>query len=549
MSRSDAEATDPTAHRARSLWLPLLVTGYLVWAAAYIAGTSFVVDGRRYFVLIDDAMVSMTYARNLAEGHGLVWNAGEAPVSGYTNPLWTLFMAALHLFGGDPSTMCLAVQCSAALLLAANLVVVRRIADLVTGGDVAVAAGAVILTATYLPLNRWALEGMEVGALALLVSLGTWRALLAARGEGRSWTPYAILAVAVLVRLDMAVPFVVIWAYLLWQRPADRRAHILSGAAALLASTGAVLLFHQAYYGDPLPNTYYLKMSGFPLLLRVARGFIVFAEFAWDSNLLLLLLPAAAIFLRQAAACALPLLLGAALSAYSVWVGGDFLESWFPGTNRFIAPAVPAYFVVLCLVVRTLAGKVTDGIDASSPRALRGAAMLTYPAVLVLAFLELNGGGQARQLLEAAAVRPSRSVAQRRPDVEAALRVCELTTPDASIAVVAAGTSPYFSRRRAVDLLGKSDPVIAHGPSRIPAGRGRFRAFTPGHTKWDYAYSIGRVAPDLVIDLCGAPEEATPHLAAAYREIQVGGATWYARKDSPNVLWDEVARIAEDEGR
>ena len=40
----------------------------------------------------DDAYISFRYARNLADGLGLVWNAGER-VEGYTNFLWTLMLA------------------------------------------------------------------------------------------------------------------------------------------------------------------------------------------------------------------------------------------------------------------------------------------------------------------------------------------------------------------------------------------------------------------------------------------------------------------------
>ena len=47
--------------------------------------------------LSDDAFISFRYARNLHDGLGLVFNAGEY-VEGYTNLLWTLAMAAvLHL--------------------------------------------------------------------------------------------------------------------------------------------------------------------------------------------------------------------------------------------------------------------------------------------------------------------------------------------------------------------------------------------------------------------------------------------------------------------
>ena len=49
-----------------------------------------------FFSLFDDAMIAMRYARNMAEGHGLVWNNGEY-IEGYTNFLWTLWMAIIHL--------------------------------------------------------------------------------------------------------------------------------------------------------------------------------------------------------------------------------------------------------------------------------------------------------------------------------------------------------------------------------------------------------------------------------------------------------------------
>src|SRR5262245_52045592 len=78
-----------------------IVIGPLAASAAFstifIARTTFLVDGRRVFTLFDDAMISMRYARNLASGHGLVWNAAQPPVEGYTNFLWTLWMALVHL--------------------------------------------------------------------------------------------------------------------------------------------------------------------------------------------------------------------------------------------------------------------------------------------------------------------------------------------------------------------------------------------------------------------------------------------------------------------
>ena len=77
------------------LLLSLLYTAWalgFIWHASYIAS-----DGKLYFALFDDAMISMRYAWNLSHGSGLVWNPGEY-VEGYTNLLMTLLMALATWF-------------------------------------------------------------------------------------------------------------------------------------------------------------------------------------------------------------------------------------------------------------------------------------------------------------------------------------------------------------------------------------------------------------------------------------------------------------------
>ena len=72
--------------RARQILALLLVAapwgGLLAWLS-HVA-----------WFLCDDAFISFRYARNLLEGHGLVFNPGEY-VEGYSNFLWTLELALL----------------------------------------------------------------------------------------------------------------------------------------------------------------------------------------------------------------------------------------------------------------------------------------------------------------------------------------------------------------------------------------------------------------------------------------------------------------------
>lgn len=71
-------------------------------------------------------MISMRYAKHPAAGHWLVWNIGEGSIEGFTNLLWTLYVALLHLLPVAASKTSLLVQVSSAVLLLLNLVVVRR---------------------------------------------------------------------------------------------------------------------------------------------------------------------------------------------------------------------------------------------------------------------------------------------------------------------------------------------------------------------------------------------------------------------------------------
>ena len=66
--------------------------------------------------------------------------------------------------------------------------------------------------------------------------------------------------------------------------------------------------------------------------------------------------------------------------------------------------------------------------------------------------------------------------------------------PDTTIAVIWAGALPYFSHLPTVDILGKSDRVVARLPARNDA---------PGHNKWDYRYSVGQLHASVIDEVFG----------------------------------------------
>lgn len=116
--------------RALHLWDRVVLAAALVVLAwlfyRQVMAGSLVVDGTRYFVLDDDKMVSVRNGRNLAEGHGLVWNVGER-VEDYTNLLWTLVMAGVHLVPIDDAHTALVMKMISFGLLGASLYLSLRL--------------------------------------------------------------------------------------------------------------------------------------------------------------------------------------------------------------------------------------------------------------------------------------------------------------------------------------------------------------------------------------------------------------------------------------
>ena len=513
---------------------------FLFYAALFIYRTSFVVGGERYFSLFDDAMVSMRYARNLAHGYGLVWNPGGERVEGYTNPLWVLYMALVHLLPIPQSKTSLVIQSTAAILLALNLWYVRRIAFAVSGGSRMIAWGAVALTASYLPINNWSLQGMEVSVLVPLTSICVWlaiRCLDSGRFEPRL---FLFLGLGTLVRPDMVVLLAAFLSFFVAADPVHRRKHAVWGSAALVAAVVAQTALRVSYYHDVLPNTFYLKITGVPVLLRITRGLYVLLQFVWKANALLFALPFALAFGRDRR---IKLMLWTVLAqvAYSVYVGGDAWEYW-GGSNRYIAIVMPEFFILMAYAMSIVVSAVVNAVaPAWSTSAVRSKLQaFAFAALIAFAVVSVNSIHGTEALAEALLIEPPLHTGdggENHQEVEEALLLSAATRPDATLAVVRAGTIPYFADRYSIDLLGKNDKVIAREPARLSTGRRRFVEFRPGHVKFDYGHSIGRLKPDLVIQLWTHADEAAPFLRDQYELVSLDGKCIYARRGSPNVVW------------
>jgi hypothetical protein len=226
--------------------------------------------------IVDDALISFAYARNLADGAGFVSQPGKVPVEGFSNPLWTLmFVPGFWLNSQVPVLYAKLLGHGFSF---ATLFFGFQIVQRITGSRL-FGSMAMLFLALNTAFVVWgvsglenALYGFEVMALAYLcvVSLDrlSWRvsrrlAILAG----------LLAAAAALTRPDGIVFAALFPAAILVQTVRDR-AFAQDIARTILTFVGALAIpviaykgMALVYFGSLLPNTYYAK--GTPGLSRI----------------------------------------------------------------------------------------------------------------------------------------------------------------------------------------------------------------------------------------------------------------------------------------
>lgn len=269
-----------TKHQHRYLFYLFIIS--FSFYILFIFRTSFRIDGNLYFTLIDDAMISMRYARNLSAGSGLVWNVGEAPIQGITNLGWTLFMGLVHLFPFKERIISLPIMITSAVILVlisyTCFSITRKIAP---GFRFSPLISATIIS-FYYPLVFWSLRGMEVGVCTLFIFL---MVLFVINKKIFSLFDTVFLSVmmfiAILIRFDLIVPSTIILGYVSYNLVKNKQNWKQLVLLILFYLLGIITLcvFQKLYFGSFLPNTYYLKVTGVSIIERITLGIRIMQPF------------------------------------------------------------------------------------------------------------------------------------------------------------------------------------------------------------------------------------------------------------------------------
>ena len=421
---------------------------------------------------VDDAYITLRYARNLAEHGELTWNVGEAGVEGYTGVFLPVALAAAMRLGLP--ALAVARGLGIVSLLVTGPLVYAATRSLGVRGWLAGIGALALLCAPMLHLH--ALGGLETVIFVAAVSLGLALFARALRPEGRFRDAPLCLALlfAALVRPEGVVLAAAVLAAL-----GSMRARTGSRAALEFAAQVAVLLvipglaymaWRHGAYGQWLPNSFHAKALGGGIEGASAHALGLFlARYG-----VLALLAVLGLQLTAARSSVGRLEIGvwgtdAARGSVFVCTGGLFLVALaavYLGSHlsmnvghRFFAPFLPVLAVAACLGCES--GLRSIGADGSH------AARQTVRVLVVLLSL-------AQGLVFAFEAREHRSFAAdyhqliQEVHVPAGERVAELCAPGEWLVVVAdAGAIPYVSDRPTVDLGMINDLYLARG-NRTP---------------------------------------------------------------------------------
>ena len=390
----------------------------------------------------EDAAMVMRYAVHLADGHGIVWNIGEAPVDGTTDFLFMVTLAGAVKLGMSIEVAVHFVGITSHLLTVVLIYVAVR--ELHGSGRWVAAASA-----TYLALGPglgYVAAYFGTPFFALFAAL-TWyfaMKVIITRQETGVTVAFVGCALALgLIRPEgvfFSALVLVSVVYVLGLRYSHKTVAFFAGV--FLAIGGAYFVWRWWYFGHPLPNPYYVK-----------GAFEIYPDSLVRSvkNTILLGLPIGVVYLaalrsrralREAVVSAIPV-----VGFTVIWI---FLSDDMNHMRRFQYPVLPVMLMAwpgLWVCVRK---------EWKMPKFSQAFGRAIVAAVLAIAVA--YGGVMWLHRKHRPYVLED-SFHDGRYD--AARLLYEYRDRGYCIATTEAGNIPLFSEWKALDTWGLNDPWIA----------------------------------------------------------------------------------------
>ena len=378
---------------------------------------------------IDDADIFFVYAQHFAAGHGFVYNIGGETVEGFTSMLWTLIGAGFASI----------FQSLEKPLLLLNLIL----------GVVAVGA---CLKRTRFPgrfvLMFFATPVWFVWCQLTLMETGLWCLIITLLGlaivERRQTFVLLLLPLFLITR-----PESMLWG--LWgiglvfalAAPGRRMKAALPVLLVYLVTLGALITFRMSYFGYPVPNTYYAKVSpGFFSNIQSGLGYLL--KYAMSGGMVLgLLLILVRVLVQSGREIGRSFWLAAFLLpglGIPVLVGGDHF-----GGFRFFQPLWP----LLCLIGATEWPRMTDRLG---PRLQK----VILPALVLMGWVLFPRTAHIKHEF--------RIAEEGRANGHALEQMFQGLETLPTVATITAGGNKLGYSGPMLDLMGLNNTEMAHAP-------------------------------------------------------------------------------------
>jgi hypothetical protein len=451
MSSLREEDPSTAVLRHRSGWWG--TGGIFAVSVCLLACIAFVMLARDFWdYTLDDAYISFRYARNLIEGNGLVFNAGEYPRSeGITSPLWGFVLSVGIAANIDP--LLWAKWLGVVGLFTAAAIVGVTVFKAISGATTlsvgasrgfAIVAAASLIVSPYMVVNS--LSGMEttlaVAVYAVFLLSTMWTVELGTRRSVAVVTGVCAVAVPMLrPEMALAVAVTLVSAFVLW-RPS--RVNVAVSIVTFAGIGIAYFFIRYAYYGLPLPLPFYIKQgkSGFPGWADVAE----FVKYAAPLGLLsaVTVCFAAYAIARKRANPAVAALLAISVGA-AAQVGYYATIHHIMGFGfRYFMPVLVAFTITGTVGIGMLCARITTrtGLQAAVVAAF-GAALLVPNALALSPTEKLVSWYNEGKLIDIATSMRNAGVGSF------------------SLAMNDCGAIPYVTRSRVLDLAGLNERNIA----------------------------------------------------------------------------------------
>ncbi len=302
----------------------------------------------------DDAFISFRYSDNFVNGHGFVWNVG-GKIEGYTNFLWVLAMTIPLYLKLDPVTFSFALGIACFVV---SLIFTYKTATLICGSKDIGLLTIILLGANY-TFSSYATGGLETQLQACLFVSSMFillRSIHTHEWKIQTMTLLSfLLSAALLTRLDsglLAAVIIPIAIFAIFQEglPSSRKlVKIIALGLPLLLLVGSWLLWKLMFYGDILPNSYYIKAASKTSPLRGVYFVYLFWFSYWLIPFPFLCASAGKkLFNKSNVGLVAFVVLILLWSSYIIKVGGDFMEF------RFMVPILPLLFIIIAWIVFVL---------------------------------------------------------------------------------------------------------------------------------------------------------------------------------------------------